>query len=422
MLRALAGLTWLWLAGQATAGVLPELAGVEVPGFALVAAARGGAVKTVVAGAADITVSGEIVRPLKADTPVRVASVSKLAVVLALHRLADAGRISLDEDASRYLGWKLRNPAWPDVAITVRQLMRHESSLSDAGGYSFPLGVRLRESLTAASFASARPGTMFDYANLNFPVLAELIEAVTGERFDRAMQTLVFQPLQLEACFNWSGCTAEFAASGAVLYRKSADGGESWAPDGPWVAQVDAERPGPCPVKRSEGAPCLLPAAGSGPSGNGSLFSPQGGLRISVLALAQLGVRLLADDGFLKPETRAALFRPLAIKPPGNGEETDTKLMQAWSEGGLHCFSGRGEPGGDQPLSPLPTPGCGHLGQAYGLLSGLIIDPAAGTVVAYALTGSAQAPQPGVRSRFTAVEEALLAKVGDWLSAKHVNR
>jgi CubicO group peptidase (beta-lactamase class C family) len=290
-------------------------------------------------------------------------------------------------------------------------LLRHESGLSDAGGYAATLGTRLEDMLTDKAWGPAAPGTLFDYANINAAVLATIVEMQTGERFDRAIQHLVFWPLGLAACFNWSSCPEDFPETGATLYRKSTDFGESWNPSGPWVPQVDAERPaGGCPVRLAAATtPCALETYR--PGTNGGLFAPQGGLRISVAELARLGHKLLANEnGFLKPETHRSLFRARPVKPGGPGEETDPKLMRFWSEGGLHCLSGTGEAGTDQPLAPTPTAGCGHLGEAYGLFSALLMDPVTGTTRAQALTGSAQKPPPGTRSRFNALEEALFAR------------
>ena len=411
----------LLLAAVPVAAASPELGGISVPAYGLVARDLKGGQLVLAEGAAEVAPDGGVARPFTADNPVRIASISKVVVALALHRLADAGRIDLDGDVSRYLGWTLRNPAHPQAPISIRQMMRHESSLSDAGGYFFPLGERLRDHVGPKSFSVAAPGTAFDYANLNQAILGEVIEQVTGQRFDHAVRALVLAPLGIDACYNWSGCSPAKVQAGAVIYRKAPSDAGPWDPQGPWIAQIDGTRPpDTCEVRLRDGEACDLGRYKVG--SNGSLFSPQGGLRISLADLSALGLALLKDDGFLKPATRAGLFRPVAVKAAGQGEETDPGLMQYWSEGGLHCFSGTGAAGGDQPLSPQPLKGCGHLGEAYGLKSALVVDPTAGTAVAWAFTGTSAPPPPGTKSRFSAPEEALAGKAAGWLAQASKNR
>lgn len=353
-------------------------------------------------------------RPLTPETPVRIASVSKLVVALAVHRLAEQGLLRLDDPVSRHLGWELRHPAHPQAPITIRHLLMHRSGLSDAGGYIFPLGTRPRDRLSPESFGPHSPGAAFDYANLGFVILGEMIEAVTGERFDAAIERLVLGPLDLRACFNWSRCPEGFADSGAPLWRKAPSSEGPWDPDGPWIAQVDADgaRPaGGCPVLLAEGTSCDALATYV-PGTNGGLFSPQGGLRIAPSELAKLARALLANDGrFLSPETVDSLFAAEPVGRVGSGPESDAAFFRFWSPGGFHCLSGDGQPGGDQPLAPRPTRWCGHAGDAWGLRSGLWIDREAGLAFAFAITGTAADPAttPGRVSRFHPDEERILA-------------
>ena len=123
-------------------------------------------------------------------------------------RLVEQGRLDLDRDVSNYLGWSLRNPAFADRPITLRLLLSHRSSLRDGVDYAIPLGTTLQSVLAAPAAFDAEhpPGTFFRYTNLNFPVIASVIEAAAGERFDRLMARLVLQPLGLDACFNWTTC------------------------------------------------------------------------------------------------------------------------------------------------------------------------------------------------------------------------
>ncbi len=388
----------------------PTAAGPQVMGLAVATADRQGLRWRTARGWA---VAGE--RPMRPDTAVRVASVSKLVVVLAALRLAEEGRLDLDADVSTYLGFRLRHPAHPEAPITLRQLMGHRSGLSDGNGYRFLLGMTLEEGLRGAAWGPAAPGARFDYANIGFAVIATALERTAGERFDRLARRLILSPMGLDACFNWSGCSQRLRAGAAALYRKGRDE-TAWDPTGPWIVQVDAPdaRPaGGCPVARPDGAACTLEAYV--PGSNGSLFSPQGGLRISVEGLATIGAMLLNDGVWrgrriLRPASVAALFEAVPTSGPAAPGETYRGLMARW--GLTHCLSGSGAPGGDQPLSPRPLAACGHLGEAYGLYSGLWVDRAAGRAFAYALTGTADDPErwPGVRSRFTALEEVLLAE------------
>jgi CubicO group peptidase (beta-lactamase class C family) len=148
-------------------------------------------------------------RPLTIDDPVRIASISKLVVALGVMRLVEQGRLDLDRDVSEYLGWSLRNPAFPDRPITLRLLLSHRSSLKDDVDYAIPFGTGLRSVLAnpAAFDAEHSPGSFFRYSNLNFPVIASVMERATGERFDALMARLVLRPLGLEACFIWTTCS-----------------------------------------------------------------------------------------------------------------------------------------------------------------------------------------------------------------------
>ena len=360
---------------------------------------------TAAAGLADVAAA----RPVSADDPVRVASISKLVVAIGVMRLVEAGVLDLEADVSTALGWELRNPAFPDTAITLRMLLSHTSSLTDEAGYwQVPLDGQLRELLAdpRAWDRAHAPGTFFRYTNLNFPLVASLMERASGERFDRLMQRLVLQPLALDACFGWATCSQAAIDRAVVLYE---------APGGAPVNDDLHGRPPACPVQRARDGGCDL--AAWTPGANGGLFSPQGGLRVSANGLARIGRLLLGDgelDGvrLLQPGSVDALFAPQWTLANGNGvtaEEDDSGQSRA----GFFCRYGLAA----QTLA-TPRAGCrddpfgdgiarvGHAGSAYGLLSGLWLDRQAGTGVVYFATGVANAA-PGDGSAFTAIEEAL---------------
>ena len=122
-------------------------------------------------------------RKLTAGDPVRIASISKLVTAIGVMRLVEAGKLDLDADVSGYLGWELRNPAFPDTPITLRLLLSHRSSLTDAAGYwQTPLGGKISDILADphAWDDSHAPGQYFRYTNLNFPLVAQVMERATS--------------------------------------------------------------------------------------------------------------------------------------------------------------------------------------------------------------------------------------------------
>lgn len=113
-------------------------------------------------------------RPVTIDDPVRVASVSKLVVGLAVMRLVEAGTLDLDADVSRYLGWRLRHPGYPARKITLAQLLGHRSGVSGEFDYLLTLDAELPAKLgePGAFDADRAPGGPFTYSNLNYPICA----------------------------------------------------------------------------------------------------------------------------------------------------------------------------------------------------------------------------------------------------------
>lgn len=330
-------------------------------------------------------------RAVTDDDPVRIASISKLVVALGVMRMVEAGQLDLDRDVSEVLGWKVRNPAFPKLRVTLRRLLSHTSGLIDPDEYRVPLGERLADRIAQPGLwdARQRPGEAFRYANIGFPVIASVMEKASGERFDRLMHRLVLAPLKLDACFNWSTCSDAKIAHAVVLYRS--DGSVA-------LDDLGGKRPD-CPVIAKAG--CDL--AGYRPGENGALFSPQGGLRASMRDLAVIGQMLLKNDGsFLKRESIAQIER-VAWRYDGSNGDTSN---------GFYCQYGLG-------MTMLPTahdicaddlfgdgrPRVGHAGDAYGLRSGLWIDRVKGTGVAFFAT--ATSPDSKGVTAFTAEEERL---------------
>lgn len=359
-------------------------------------------------------------RPLTTDSLVRVASISKLVTAIGVMRLVEQGWLDLDADVGRYLGHDFRNPAFGDVPVTLRLLLSHRSSLRDADNYALPLGATLKQALEDQGRWDSEhaPGRYFHYDNFNFVVIGTVMEAVTRERFDLLMQRLVLKPLGIHGCFNWASCGDADLMRAAVLYR-TGPYETAWNPEGPWVAQVDdlkGKRP-ECGVKRANDTDsCDL--TGYVPGTNGALFSPQGGLRISVKDLAKIA-GVLAHGGrwgrvrLLKASTVEAMVAPQwVVDGQQSNGDTEKGTMCAYGLGVHLLQHTSGAPCRDDVFGDGRRR-AGHLAEAYGLFGGLWVDVGRKTASVYLVTGTSSDPkvEPGVVSAFTRVEEQAAQRV-----------
>lgn len=346
-------------------------------------------------------------RRVAPNDPVRIASISKLIMALATLRLAEGGVVDLDTDVSQYLGWQVRSPGFPDTPVTLAQLLSHRSGLRDSGGYVIPLGESLEEQLANPEswYGDAAPGAApFAYANIGSPVVASVLEAASGERYDALLDRLVFDPLEIDACANWIGCSPEMAARAVTLYR---DTGE--------VARDDADGlPPNCTVPIADGVECVLDSYV--PGTNASVFSPQGGIRIGMVDLARIGQALVQEgEALLSDASLAAMLQ--SADPLVEGQEFFCGYgygLQALETPGLKT-------GGRECMDALFKDGVkryGHAGEAYGLRSGLWFDPVSGEGIAYFIT--AVPPRAGAEDEggFDEREIALIARAQKLLAER----
>lgn len=366
--------------------------------------------------------------PLNTQHKLRVASISKLVTAIGLMTLVDAGKVSLDADVSRYLGFPLRNPSFPDQKITLRQILSHSSSIRDGGRYWLDVneqfsgffqkdGAHYENGVHFAAATGQAPGKYFEYANLNFGIVAAVIETVSEERFDLFMEKTLFRPLGLSAGYSSCAIVQKNPDLLAPLFRRNVTG-DGWDPQLPWRAQVDGDMIG-CyygmpPQDRNSPVPASI-LAGYVPGSNPTLFSPHGGLRASAEDLAVI-LSMLANKGehkgrvILKPQTVAEMIRPEIIlkaepgaenfepAPPfdaramGYGLSLHLQDLKKWDLSGRHRVL------------------AGHLGQAYGLLGQFWLDPETGDGFIALISGTADNPEsyPSGTTSLYRPEELLL--------------
>lgn len=348
--------------------------------------------------------------PVTPTTLFRIASVSKMMTTLGLMRLVEQGKLSLDQDVGIYLGFSLRNPHFPQQAVTLRSLLSHTSSLRDAGGYSWGPERSLRDVFTAGGDSmwdrAAAPGRYFTYANLNWGVIGTVMEKVTGERFDLLMRRLLLDPLDVRGGYNPAAFSTDEVANTATLYRKRTLDTEEWRPAGPWIAQVDDF------YKHPPAVPAGLANYVIG--SNATVFSPTGGLRISAAGLGSV-MRMLLDGGrhqgkqLLQPASIALMFgRQWQLAPDGGNGDSERGLYRAWGLGNQQFDALAGQ--GNGLVEGASFSAVGHLGDAYGLVSAFVLDlkNKNGMVMLVGGTGSDPERYPGTYSAMGRSEELIL--------------
>ena len=130
--------------------------------------------------------------PLNERTVFDVASLTKvIATTPAVMKLLDEGKIALSDPLSRWF------PEFADAGqgqITILNLLTHTSGLNDimlSPGQSMQSAIRK----AASQPYRPEPGSRFNYADINFILLGELVYRVSGERLDQFCREQVYGPL-----------------------------------------------------------------------------------------------------------------------------------------------------------------------------------------------------------------------------------
>lgn len=141
--------------------------------------------------------------PLANTDIFRIASISKSFSATSIMQLIEAGKLSLDDDFSDLVGFKIRNPKFPDKVITLRMIMSHTSSINDSQGYFTLDAINPSKNPDwAKCYSDYAPGSGYDYCNLNYNMVGTVIEKLSTERFDNYVKNHILNPLGLYAGYN----------------------------------------------------------------------------------------------------------------------------------------------------------------------------------------------------------------------------
>jgi CubicO group peptidase (beta-lactamase class C family) len=273
--------------------------------------------------------------PLTNENIFRIASISKSFSATAIMQLVEAKKVNLDQDVSELIGFKVRNPKFPETIITLRLMLSHLSSINDSQGYFSLDSINPAKSVNwFKCYNSYEPGKRYEYCNFNFNMIGTIIEKVSGERFDAYIQNHILNPLQLYGGYYVNGLDK---SKFATIYEYQPDAAK-------FVASPNAY------------APRTAEVAAYQMGYSAPIFSPTGGMKISAKDLATYmmmhanygkynGVRIISKKNSKMMQTAVS-----DIAAYGFALETPATIID-----------------GKQVI--------GHTGSAYGLYSAMFFDP-----------------------------------------------
>ena len=185
--------------------------------------------------------------PMTEDTPVYIASITKLYTATVIMRLWEKGALSLDDPMSKYLpmesvsGIHVYRGKDYSNQITIKQLLSHSSGIADYyeekgrdGKSLFDMFLENQDRRWTVEETIERvrknmkpnfpPGEGTSYSDTNFQLLGKIVEAVTGKPLVKAYEDFVFFPLGLRHTYLVGFSqdqTQRFTAPAEVFYKKT---------------------------------------------------------------------------------------------------------------------------------------------------------------------------------------------------------
>ena len=270
------------------------------------------------------------------DTDIfRIASISKSFSATSIMQLMEAGKLSLDDDFSDLVGFKIRNPKFPETVITLRMILSHTSSINDSQGYFTLDAINPSKNPDwAKCYSDYAPGKGYRYCNLNYNMVGTVIEKLSGERFDNYVKNHILNPLGLYGGYNVDSLDA---SRFATLHE--------------YDATTKTFKPSPAAYnpRREEIRNYVM-------GYTTPIFSPTGGMKISATDLAK----------YMSMHMNMGKYKGKRIMSKKSAKLMQTKVAE--EEGYALALTN---------LNDL-IPGkmmVGHTGSAYGLYSAMFFHP-----------------------------------------------
>jgi CubicO group peptidase (beta-lactamase class C family) len=132
--------------------------------------------------------------PNTKDTLYDIGSLTKQFVAASILQLVEKGKVSLDDPISKYL-----SAPKAKANITIRELLMHRSGLDYPTGDGNPRidprdGRAYLEDFLKNAPLRSKPGTSFYYNNVNYDLLAYVVQSASGERYEDYLTNHLFRP------------------------------------------------------------------------------------------------------------------------------------------------------------------------------------------------------------------------------------
>jgi CubicO group peptidase (beta-lactamase class C family) len=143
--------------------------------------------------------------PVTPETVFRIASMTKSFTAMAILKLRDEGKLSLDDPVARYVPALagLPYPTNDSPTLTIRHLLTHSEGFPEDN----PWGDRqlgrsdetMNQWMRAGIPFSTAPGTAFEYSNYGFAILGQIVARVSGRSYADYVRDEILMPLGMRS-------------------------------------------------------------------------------------------------------------------------------------------------------------------------------------------------------------------------------
>src|SRR5262245_48588304 len=143
--------------------------------------------------------------PVDADTVFRIASMTKSFTAMAILKLRDEGKLSLDDPAERYVPElaRLKYPTTDSPRITIRHLLSHAEGFPEDNPWGDQQLAVSDDEMSAMMRTgipfSNPPGLAYEYSNYGFAILGRIVSTVAKQPYRDYIAANILKPLAMNA-------------------------------------------------------------------------------------------------------------------------------------------------------------------------------------------------------------------------------